>query len=257
MAKLIVNRNFNKRYISKYIKEILKPIDMNVDDTQVHKVFFPTAADRNADGSISDTYEPALFYLMTESAITMLIEYNKYLIEQGDHTTATYLNTREQLETMDAFTDIKKTGFTSIPMKLDAWNLEYQWKYNNSQDYYTFSKIRPSKLALSFNEDLPNGESYKGIPNEERNNANHEPLYFVFPQYLPTSDEPVKMNSFTTVQNKQINADGTYDIVRQYGYYAFELGLEGSGKDIELDHLDKIDYLDAIEIKMRARREYS
>jgi len=90
-----------------------------------------------------------------------------------------------------------------------------------------------------------NGTCIMDNPYREENNLNNEPLKLI----INAGPRPNNSQYSTTTTFTVLNNNDELVQIRQVPYIIADMGTLGSGKDIEFDHLDKIDYITNFKIR--------
>jgi hypothetical protein len=321
MKTIIVNKNFNKKFLSRNIKEIfmprwyaqdtqnidtykwyyLKPDDTvdttNTTDTTYQgyirdnqqRIFDRTLSMNNEDltynhyNQFNNSYwrnlvgtngvdkrnyvQPTLFYVVTQSYIDLIdkintLLYNKQIPltvdgeDQASHRFLNLMGAFNLVERRKAFLFLLTEGLITQE-EYDATALnnvateQYKWEsfsmnYEEINDYYIIKHKTPLKLETRWE--------------TERNNVNGEQLYLMID--IPSTTNNNNWNYDNYDIGTRTNAVRFYradndQYIYQYSYMAYTLGDLSTNADIQFDHVDKIDYLDSIEVAIKLPRVYN
>ncbi len=128
---------------------------------------------------------------------------------------------------------------------------QYKWEkfsmdYEPINDYYILKHDSPLKLENRWITEV--------------NNPSSEQLYIMVE--LPSTQTFNNFNydnysTYTrTSATKYYRADNN-QYIYQFGYLAYTLGDLSSNSDIQFDHVDKMDYLDSLEVAIKLPRVYN
>lgn len=291
MAKIVINKNFQKRYLFKAYERLLKndygvnyryctPYTGSVNPFQDNgnkKMYLDLSTyqtqSTQIDGKISN------IFLCTETTLNVFNKINNSLKNlnslpkiYGDLTLDVLKLTNSLYSQSKVVRDGAISYFESANIITEE---ESQFMKNNFYCLYPDSLILDDivdKLTLlednilnfSIDKPLNLSEIYK-----LSNNPMSEQLYLIiFPfndtkfvnniqditiqSYFNQSNEGIYPVGFTRMYKKDTNTSEF-----QIPYLAFSLSEENGGGDIEYDHLDEIEYLDNIKLSLELPKQYS
>lgn len=320
MKTIVVNKNFNKRFMSRNIREIFMPRwralksnnidaykDYYIDDKDIvntinisdpttqryilenqQRIFDRTLSvdneylDGRHDRNFRDYYwgnlvgtngiekrnyvQPTLFYIVTQSYIDLIdkintLLYNKQIPltdineDEASHRFLNLLGAFDINERRKAFLYLLEKGLiTQAEYDSTALNSiateQYNWEsfsmdYEEINDYYIIKHSSPLKLQNRWLSEV--------------NNPLSEQLYIMVDLPSTTSNNNWNFSKYVGVRtnaSKFYRAD-TSQYIYQFSYMAYTLGDLSSDADIQFDHVDKIDYLDSLEIAIKLPRVYN
>ena len=223
MAKIVLNKNFNIKYLSRYAQRMID----NQNNINYSNMFLCNESILNILDKIDNHY---IITEETENNITKLDYVLNNLLSKNNINRENVLN---ELVSAEIITQDEADTFI---LTFRSFTNDKFIKLMND-DIITMSISTPSTLSSRFvNAD---------------NNPNDEQLYLCIIPYN---------NSNLTTKNGFVNTFQKLngDIIQQtFSYMAFSIGLKDSGKDLEYDFLEKIDMFDEINIKIALPKEIS
>ena len=277
MKKFIVNKKLNRDFLSKTAKDIFYPYDQTfIDGIDEHTSYI--MQNKFYTGMIGINNKTGIkksrWFIATKPYLQLLDKLNNMLY---DSTLETTIHAKRRAMTDDYYIRMLNLLFAfNKDERMLLWNelhdryslitddeleiarneCEYfdqinhsnmSWNYNEQFDYFTMKHNTPLRLENRFDNTI--------------NNPSNSELYFV--QMIP---------SFAQFDGKSINAYYDRSTVEtaallyyredlgkniyQCGYMAFSLTDRSGEGDIQLDHIDKIDYLDSLELAVKLPKEY-
>lgn len=312
MKTIIVNKNFNNKYLSRNIRETFMPrwiahdnvslsVEKNyaINDSGIlyfnnsdHTKFNQQALfDRklnyvSEDGTYShnnNTYwrntvgtnggnmqnyvKPTLFTVATQSYVDLLDKINTLLYNKQiplthisvDDASTRFLNligAHDLTERRKAFafllgqnliTQAEYDSTATNSMATSQYNWEsFSMTYEEINDYYIMGHSTPLKLENRWLTDV--------------NNPNSEKLYLILE--IPSTWNFNNYFGDDWGRYARTNATKFYRMdnnqsIYQFSYMAYSLGDLSSDEDIQFDHIDKMDYLDSLEVAIKLPRVYN
>ena len=315
MKTIIVNKNFNKKFMSRNIREIFMPrwrgangadldnptvvneyinddgdilnasyatyIKENQQWTIDRKLSSATEAFDNSYNSsgywnnpvgtngsnLQNWVQPSIFYVVTQSYIDLIDKINTLLYNKQITLTAVNMDDAHTrflnlvgafslTERRKAFAYVLSLGLitqeeydntATSSVSVDQLNWEsFTMEYEEINDYYLFKHSTPMRLETRWLSDV--------------NNPLGEQLYIMVDTPSTQNLNNMQVGTYggggRTNATKFFRADNN-DYVYQYSYMAYTFGDLSSNSDIEFDHVDRMDYLDSIEVAIKLPRVYN
>lgn len=270
MSKIVVNKAFNKKYLVGNIKTVLIPNEQNNIDrlgeksSEYHNSELNYVASIDVEGKTH--VKSGKFFVVTAGFLSLIDKINTLLYNdtvtqlnsesrnRGTLNRLTAYNKSERTKALDRF---KVLGYiTDAEYEIGVRECEafgqikfdsISWNYNEQFDYYTMLHNTPLNLE-------------KRWTNTENNPRNDE-LYIM--TVLPAS-RPFNESSYSAYDRAGVETscvkyyrEDTGKFIYQLGYMAHTLTDRSGDGDIQFDYIDKIDYLDSLEISIKLPKEIS
>jgi len=280
MKKFIINKKMNRDFLSKTAKDIIYPDGQKVIDglnqyqvDYLNRYMFYT-------GMIQVQKKAGLkksrWMIASKAYLQLLDKLNTILYDGTFETTITaisgetlvdiyYIRALNLLmvfnkdERMLLWNELfeKYSLITAEELEIARNECEYfdqinfgamTWSYNEQFDYFTMKHSTPLRLENRWDNII--------------NNPNNGEIYFVniIPSFIHLNGKNISTPYFN--KNTIETAAALYyreDLgknIYQVGYMAHLITDRSGEGDIQLDHIDKIDYLDSLEIAVKLPKEY-
>jgi len=273
MKKIVVNKNFNKRYLKTSLELYLFPDQQNRISRKGVKYYLNYALNYvGVNGSKNSGWvQPTRWFIVTDSYLKLLdklndIAYNNLI----DTVSSNKMNDDDWHRLFNYVTAFNATDRDKVWEYLLSLNLiteeEYQtssiscrgfgqilkdslvWTYNEQFDYYTLNHISPLSLEQRWD--------------NSTNNVNSEQLYIMtsLPSFSGFNNYPdnvyITRGGIEQTAVKYYREDiGSY--IYQMSYMAHTLTDRSGDGDIQFDYIDKIDYIDSLEMSFKLPKSIS
>jgi hypothetical protein len=285
MKKFIVNKNLNRASFSKTVKDILYPSnqfkpDLNQNIIDGLSIDYKTGLNYFHTGVNGINNKTGLkktrWFIVTKRYLELIDKLNLMMYD-GSFYEAVLNSSRNKTITWDIYQRLFNTlmVFNKNERMIlweelkNSYNLiteeEYtiaenecegieqvlassmSWNYNEQFDYYTVKHSTPLKLETRWT-------------NSENNPTNSD-LYIltILPSDTQFNSEPsTKYWTNTAVETACVKffREDTGTTFYQVGYMAHSLTDRSGEGEVQLDHIDKIDYLDTLELAIKLPKEY-
>lgn len=265
MKRVIVNKNFNKsRLVNTISRQLFLRDQKDIDrESAVSTAKYNYTSILNVGNTSYHT--PGKFFIVSKPYIDLLDKVNRMLFDhQLDFTSnvdAHNIRLCNALTLMESeyrnyyWTVLYDKGFiTDSELEIAKTKCEsltqikaesFSMHYDDTNDFFTFKYSSPLKLEHRWDQTI--------------NNPGNDDLFL-----LTIFDEYKASHNVTASDGNRIRTSAIQYYREDDGSRFFQIGFmahhiterDGQG-DIELDHIDKIDYLDSIEINVKLPKSYS
>jgi len=268
MSRIVVNKNFNKQYLSKSMEDFLSPQHQNIIDRRAIEPYnyynnYYNYTGGFIGGNLKGA-QNAMWFVVTKSYLELIDKVNKLFydgIVSGSidyshrffNSLTTYKKSERKrlwswLKTHNHITDDE---FNVAVGQCEAFGqIKYSsisWTYNESSDYFTMLHNSPMNLETRWDNSVNNtsgGEIF---------------IMSILQGYENFNNENFGSDAIGGLQQSATKfiRDDTGASFYQLSYMAHTVTDRAGDGDIQFDYVDKIDYIDSLEISVKLPKEIS